>query len=156
MSEALKKDSRQYPTIPVAGVGAVVFYGEKILLIKRGKEPSKGKWSVPGGGVELGETLYEAARREVMEECSVEIEVERVMDAADNIVKDTKGHIRFHYIIIDLLAKYKSGEIKAGDDAEECGWFTPAEAAIKDLTPTLRTMLERHEIIKKEEAGNGK
>jgi ADP-ribose pyrophosphatase YjhB (NUDIX family) len=117
-------------------------------MVKRAKEPNKGKWSIPGGGIELGETVYEAARREVREECSIEIEIERVLDSADTIVRDKRARIKYHYVIIDLLARYTGGEIKAQSDAEECGWFTPEELAGLDITPTLRAMLEGQGIIK--------
>jgi ADP-ribose pyrophosphatase YjhB (NUDIX family) len=126
----------------------VVFKEDRILMVKRANEPNKGKWSIPGGGIELGETVYEAARREVREECSIEIEIERVLDSADTIVRDEKGRIKYHYVIIDLLARYTDGGIEAQSDAEECGWFTPEELAGLDITPTLRAMLERQGIIK--------
>jgi 8-oxo-dGTP diphosphatase len=142
------KDKRLYPSSPIAGVGAVVFKEEKLLMVKRAKEPNKGMWSIPGGAIELGETVFEAARREVREECSIEVEIERVLDAADNIVRDERGHINYHYTIIDLIAKYIGGEIRAQSDAEECGWFKPEEIVDMDITPTLRAMLERHGIIK--------
>ena len=148
MGKVPVENSRLYPKSPVAGVGAVVFKEDRILLVKRGKEPGKGMWSIPGGGIELGETIYEAARREVREECSIDIEIERVLDAADNIVRDEKGKIKFHYTIIDVLARYIDGIAAAQSDAAECGWFRPEEVAAMDITPTLRAMLERQEIIK--------
>lgn len=148
MKETGVEDGRLYPKSPIACVGAVVFKKDRILMVKRINEPSKGMWSIPGGAIELGETVYEAARREVLEECSIEIEIERALDAADNIVRDEKGRIRYHYTIIDLLAKYISGEIRAQSDAEECGWFEPEEIVSMDITPTLRVMLEKQGIIK--------
>jgi 8-oxo-dGTP diphosphatase len=147
MSESPEKDNRWYPEMPIPGVGAVVFREDKILTVKRGQEPSKGKWSIPGGRIELGETAYEAARREVMEECSVEVEIERVLDSVDNIIRDEDGRIRYHFIIIDLLARYVSGEIRAASDAEECRWVTPRELVKLDITPMLRDMLKRTGLI---------
>jgi ADP-ribose pyrophosphatase len=141
-------DSRLYPKLPIAGVGVVVFNKGRLLLVKRAKEPNKGLWSIPGGGIELGETIYEAAKREVLEECSVKIEIERVLDAANNIIKDSDGRIRYHYAIIDLLANYIGGKLEAQSDAAACGWFTPEEAAGMDMSPILRAMLERQGIIK--------
>lgn len=149
MSESSIKNSRLYPKLPIAVTSAVVFKEGRILMVKRAKEPNKGKWSIPGGGIELGETIYEAAKREVREECSIEIEIERVLDSADNIVRDERGCIKYHYVIIDLLARYAGGEMKAQSDAEECGWFTPEELAGLDITPTLRAMLERQGMIKR-------
>jgi len=148
MSEFPESNNRLYPQSPIACVAAVVFKEGKILLVKRSNEPNKGKWSIPGGGIELGETIYEAARREVLEECSIEIEIEKVLDTADNIIRDEDGRIRYHYAIIDLLARYVGGEIKAQSDAEECGWFTLEKLAGLDMSLTLRAMLERQGIIK--------
>lgn len=142
------KDNRLYPGLPISCVGVVVYNAGKILLVKRASEPSKGMWSIPGGAIELGETIYQAGAREVLEECSVKIEIERILDAVENMVKDADGRIRYHYVIIDLLARYVSGELKASTDAAECGWFTPEEVASMDITPTLRTMFQRQGIIK--------
>ena len=132
---------------PIPAVGAVVFKEGKILTIKRGQEPGRGKWSIPGGRVELGETTFEAAVREVREECSIEVEIERVLDSVDNIIRDEDGRIKYHFVIIDLLARYVGGEIKAQSDAEECRWVTPQELIKLDLTPLLRDMLKRTGLI---------
>ena len=148
MADKKKSDDREYPDLPISSVGAVVRKDGKILLVKRGQEPGKGMWSIPGGAIELGETIYEAAAREVLEECNVEIKIKRVLDAVENIVKDGSGRIRFHYVIIDLQAVYVGGRLEAGTDAAACGWFTPAEAAKMNLTPTLRAMFLRQGIIK--------
>jgi 8-oxo-dGTP diphosphatase len=147
MSESAERDGRWYPEQPIAAVGAVVFKEGKILAIKRSKEPGKGKWSIPGGRVELGETVYEAARRETLEECSIEIEIERVLDSVDNIIRDEEGRIKYHFVIIDLLARYVSGEIRAQSDAEACRWVTPQELVKLDITPMLRDMLERQKMV---------
>ena len=114
-----------------------------MLAIKRAQEPSQGKWSIPGGRIELGETAYAAARREVREECSIEVEIERVLDAVDNIIRDEDGHIKYHFVIIDLLARYRSGELKAQSDAAACRWVTPRELVELVITPRLREMLTR-------------
>ena len=147
MNNLEPNDGRWYPETPIAAVGAVVFKNGKILTIKRGQEPNKGKWSIPGGRIELGETAYEAAQREVREECSIEVEIERVLDSANNIIRDADGRIKYHFVIIDFLARYTSGEIKAQTDAEECKWVTPQEMTELDLTPILREMLTRQRIL---------
>jgi len=147
MNDLEPDDGRWYPQTPIAAVGAVVFKEGKILAIKRGQEPSKGKWSIPGGRIELGETAYEAARREVREECSIDVQIERVLDSANNIIRDENGRIKYHFVIIDMLARYVSGEIKAQSDAEECKWVTPQELTELDLTPMLREMLTRQKLI---------
>lgn len=136
-------DSRWYPQLPMVSVQALVLKEGRILLQKRSREPSKGKWSIPGGRIELGETLYEAAKREVLEECSVEIEIERVLDVADSIIRDEEGRISYHFVLIYLLARYKGGEVKAQSDAEDARWVTPDELAELDTHPNLRTVLMR-------------
>ena len=149
MKKTDNRDGRIYPASPISGVGVVVYNNAgKILMVKRAKEPNKGMWSIPGGAIELGETINRAAEREVYEECSVKIEIERVLDGAENMVKDGDGRIRYHYVIIDLLARYVSGKIKARTDAADCGWFTTGEIAKMDITPTLRAMFRRQGIIK--------
>ncbi|HEY98447.1 MAG TPA: NUDIX hydrolase [Dehalococcoidia bacterium] len=147
MNDSEQDNERWYPRAPIAGVGVVVFKDGKILTIKRGQEPSKGKWSIPGGRIELGETAQEAGRREVKEECSIDVQIERVLDAASNIIRDEEGRIKYHFVIIDLLARYVSGELRAQSDAEECRWVTPGEIAELDLTPLLREMLTRQKLI---------
>ncbi len=147
MDENPENDGRWYPQFPMVAVAAVVFKEGRILMIKRNHEPNKGKWSIPGGMLELGETLYDAARREVLEECSIEIEIERLLDAGENIIRDEKDRIQYHAVLIDLLARYTGGETRAQSDAEECRWVTPKELAELDMSLNLRSMLERAKII---------
>jgi len=107
---------RQYPPTPIPSVGAIVLKNDKILLVLRGQEPSRGKWSIPGGIVEPGETIREAVRREVLEECGVEIEVGDVVEVLDAIIRDQDGRVQYHYILIDLLATYVTEEELPGFD----------------------------------------
>ncbi len=95
--------SREYPTAPVTGVGAVVIDSGRVLLVRRGREPLKGQWSVPGGAVELGETLEGAVVREVVEETRLKVVPVSILKPVDRIEFDAKGHIRFHYVLIDFL-----------------------------------------------------
>jgi len=113
---------RKYPTAPIAAAGVVVLRDRKVLLVKRAKEPDGGRWTIPGGAVELGETVREAAAREVREECGIEVEVGPVVGVVDAIFSDEEGRIRFHYILIDLLAKYKGGELAPASDALAIRW----------------------------------
>ena len=147
MDEPQDKDRRWYPEYPMVGVAAVIFREGQILLAKRGKEPSRGKWSTPGGRLELGETIFEAARREVLEECSIEIEVEHVIDADDILIHDDEGKVKYHFADIYVKAKYISGEAKAQSDVEECRWVTPQVMAGLDMPPPLREILTRHKLI---------
>jgi len=126
----------------MVAVHPIVFRDDQIVLVKRAKEPSKGKWSLPGGRIELGETVYEAAKREVLEECSIEIDIERLFDIGDSIIPDAEGHTSYHIVLIYLLARYNAGDIKAGSDEADIGWFTIAEATQLDMHPQLLSILE--------------
>jgi ADP-ribose pyrophosphatase YjhB (NUDIX family) len=133
--------AREYPDHPIVGVGVVVLQGDKVLLVRRGQAPNKGRWSLPGGGQELGETHREAARREVREETAVEIEVHGLIDVVDSITRDDAGRIRFHYVLVDVLAVWRAGEARAGGDAAEARWFAlDALGALGLWSETLRVI----------------
>ncbi|HUW94963.1 MAG TPA: NUDIX hydrolase [Anaerolineae bacterium] len=134
---------REYPSAPAPSVGAVVFKGDRVLLVLRGQEPSRGRWSIPGGVMELGETIQETARREVREECGVQIEVGNVVEARDAIVYDEGGRIRFHYVLVDVVARYLDGELTVGSDAEDARWVSKEELPTYDLTKGLLSVLKR-------------
>lgn len=114
--------SREYPDRPFVGVGVVVWRGDEVLLIERGKGPRSGGWSLPGGKQELGETVREAAHREIREETSVEIEVTGLLDVVDLVRKDGAGRVQFHYTLVDFTAEWVSGEAVAGTDATAARW----------------------------------
>ncbi len=123
--------SRSYPERPFVGVGIVILRGEEVLLIRRGKPPRVGHWSLPGGAQELGETVNEAAVREVMEETGVEIEIIGLVDVVDSIRRDGDGRIEFHYTLVDVAAEWRGGEARPGSDADGVRWVPIAE--IDDL-----------------------
>ncbi len=135
--------SREYPAWPICGVGAFVRKGDAILLIRRGKSPRFGEWSIPGGAVELGETWREAARREVHEECSIQVAVDDVLDAIDIIERDPDGRVRYHYAIVDFMATYVQGDVRANSDAADVRWVTQDELDQYPLNPQTREMLLR-------------
>jgi 8-oxo-dGTP diphosphatase len=141
---------REYPPAPLPSVGVIVCKEDKVLLVLRGQEPSQGKWSIPGGVVELGETVREAARREVREECGVEIDVGDVIDVIDSIVRDAKGKIRYHYTLIDLLATYVGGKLSVGSDIDDARWVSEEELTRFDLTkaalPVIRKALKERKL----------
>jgi 8-oxo-dGTP diphosphatase len=134
---------REYPQSPIATAHAVVFREDRALLIKRAREPGKGRWSVPGGMIELGETICKAAQRELREECGIEIELGKVVNVLDNIVTDEKDHIRFHYVVIHLLARYVSGDVHPDSDASEVRWATCEELDTLDMHPLARKMVQQ-------------
>ena len=111
-----------YPTSPQVAVGAVVFKENAVLLVRRNQSPAKGLWAIPGGSVELGESLQEAAEREIREETGIRIRAKDPCYTFDVLERDNTGKVRFHYVIVDLAAEYVSGEPKAGDDASEARW----------------------------------
>ncbi len=115
--------ARDYPERPIVGVGVVVLKGDKVLLVRRGKPPRQGQWSLPGGAQELGETVFEAARREVLEECGVIIGDPMLVEVVDSIHRDGDGGVRFHYTLVDVVAAWQSGEAKAGSDAAAVRWL---------------------------------
>lgn len=120
--------SREFPKQPIVGVGAVIVKNDQIVLIKRGKNPHKGEWSLPGGGVELGETTRGAIAREIKEETGVETDLAGVIDSVDYIERTDTGAVSFHYVLIDYLAYYRAGTLAAGSDADDAGFFSFDEA----------------------------
>ena len=135
---------REYPRAPVVAAAAAVLEEGRILLVKRASEPGRGRWSLPGGAVKLGERLGEAVVREVLEETGLLIEVIRPIDVVETIIRDEDGRIRFHYVIVDYLARPLSGELRASSDALEARWVRLDEALTLDITNTLRRFLMRH------------
>jgi 8-oxo-dGTP diphosphatase len=118
---------REYPDQPVVGVGAVVIREGHILLVKRGVAPSKELWAIPGGSLELGETLQQGAEREILEETGVTIRAGQPIYTFDFFERDRDGRIRFHFVIVDVAADYISGDVKGADDALEARWLSPAD-----------------------------
>jgi len=119
---------------PKVGVGAVVIRDGRVLLIRRGKEPLRGRWLVPGGTVELGETLEEAVVREVREETGLEVAPREVLTVFDRIDRQ-EARVLYHYVIVDYLCDYRSGEPRAGSDAEAIALVSREELAAYDLPP---------------------
>jgi 8-oxo-dGTP diphosphatase len=141
---------RMYPDQPVVGIGAVIIKNGEIALIKRGNEPSKGKWTIPGGLVELGESLEAAVIRETKEEVCLDVENPTLLGVVDNVDLDEQGKIKYHYVIIDYLVHVKAGTIKAESDAEELRWVLFDEVEKYNLTASFRRFfVENREKLEK-------
>jgi ADP-ribose pyrophosphatase YjhB (NUDIX family) len=116
-----KRVNREFPPAPVVGVGAVVVHDHKALIVKRAHEPRKGEWSLPGGHVELGESLHDAVRREIREETGIDVEVGPIVEVLDRVHR-VDGRVRYHFVIVDYLCAWIGGEVCAGDDADGVAW----------------------------------
>ena len=131
---------RDFPDRPIVGVGVVVWRGDEVLLIRRGKPPREGQWSLPGGGQELGETVAQTARREVLEETGLQLATLDLLTVVDLIEREPgSDQIRFHYTLVDFTAEAADGTAAAGCDAAAVGWFNrDALAGLGLWTETLR------------------
>jgi 8-oxo-dGTP diphosphatase len=135
--------AREYPPGPVVGVGGVVTRDGRALIIRRGHEPRKGEWSLPGGLVELGERLTDAVRREIAEETGLQVEVGPMVETFDRVHHDTEGRVRFHFVIVDYLCLASSGEAVAGSDAEAVAWVTGDELAAYRVNPHAAAVIRK-------------
>lgn len=135
--------AREYPDAPRVGVGAVVLDGDRVLLVRRGRPPGEGKWSLPGGLIELGERMEDAVTREVEEEAGLRVRVHGLCGVIDRVVRDGGDLVRYHWVILDYVATVEAGTLRAGSDAAEARWASPAEIALLDTTDGLADMVAR-------------
>ncbi len=145
--------SREYPEYPRVGVGAVVLHGRRVLLVRRGGQPSMGKWTLPGGLVELGETTAQAVRREIAEECDLDIRLGGVAGVVDRVVRDETGRVRYHYVLVDYVAFSDTDRVQAGSDAAEARWVDVDEIERLDVTDGLLDMIRRALAVGEERGG---
>jgi 8-oxo-dGTP diphosphatase len=137
---------RSYPERPIVAVGAVIFDGDRVLLVQRGQEPLKGDWSLPGGAVEIGETLEAALTREVREETALDIVVGPVVEVLDSIRHDAGGRAEYHYVIIDYACRVRGGaptEAARGTDAADVRWVPIADLDRYRMTPAALAVIEK-------------
>ena len=125
------------------GVGGVVTRDGRALIIRRGHEPRKGEWSLPGGLVELGERLTDAVRREIAEETGLDVEVGPMVETFDRVHRDPEGRVRFHFVIVDYLCVASSGAAVAGSDAEAVAWVTSEELDAYGVNPHAAAVIRK-------------
>ena len=133
---------REYPQQPLVGVGAVIVEDGRVLLIKRGKAPLLGEWSIPGGMLELGETLRQGAEREALEETGLMVRAVELLGVFDRIVPDETKRTLYHYVLIDFLCQKISGDVLAAGDASDARWFNPADLTSLSLPSETLKVLE--------------
>jgi len=138
-----RPSSRLYPERPIVGVGAVIVEGGRIVLIKRRFEPLAGQWSLPGGTLELGETLEAAVAREMLEETGLAVEVGPIVDVFDRITLDPDTRVRYHFVLIDYLCRPVGGTLAAGSDVEDAVWADPSDLAGYCLTDKANSVIAR-------------
>jgi len=135
---------RLYPDKPIVGIGAIIVRNGKMLLEKRKNDPGKGRWSVPGGVVELGENVTQTVIREVKEETGLDVAEPEHIDVVDQITRDENGRIKYHFVIIDYLVNLKGGTLSAASDADALQWVSLDDVEKYDLTSTFRAFFERN------------
>jgi 8-oxo-dGTP diphosphatase len=118
---------REFPEVPLVGVGAIIIEGDRIVLVKRAHPPLQAEWSIPGGVLEVGELVREAAVREAREETGLTVEPGELLGVYDRVLRDAGQRVQYHYVLIDFLCRRVGGKLKAASDAAEVRWFTRAE-----------------------------
>ena len=136
-------DTRKYPDRPYVGVGAVIVDSGKVLIVKRKYDPLAGQWSLPGGGVELGETLEDSIVREMLEETGLEIEVGPVIEVFDRITRDEAGEVKYHFVLVDYLCWPLGGELRASSDVADARFVDPSELPEYNLTKKASDVIAR-------------
>ena len=134
---------RKYPDRPIVGVGAVIVDGDRMLLVKRAHEPLKGEWSLPGGAVEVGESLEVALVREVREETCLDVTVGPVVEVLDRIGRDANDRVQYHFVIVDYLCRVSGGTATCGSDAEEVQWAQHSDLTRYRLTTAATRVIKK-------------
>jgi 8-oxo-dGTP diphosphatase len=137
------RPSRQYPAQPIVGVGAVIVQDGNVVLVKRKYEPLAGQWSLPGGRLELGETLEAGLAREMLEETGLEVEVGPIVDVFDRILLDPERRVRYHYVLIDYLCRPVGGSLTHGSDVAAAEFVAPGDLERYRLTPKATSVIEK-------------
>jgi 8-oxo-dGTP diphosphatase len=143
MERAEVSPKREYPGAPVVGVGGVVIRDGRALLIKRGSAPLKDQWSIPGGTLELGESIQEGVRRELLEETGIEVRVGELIEVFDRIFRDDEGKIQYHFVIVDYLCEAISGEARAASDVTDVAWVNEEDLWNYKLTEAATRVIRK-------------
>jgi 8-oxo-dGTP diphosphatase len=142
-SNTTQSTNREYPDRPIVGVGAVIVDQGRVLLVKRGSPPLLGEWSLPGGVVELGETLRAAAEREALEETGLIVKAGEVLEVLDRIIPGKDGAPQYHYVLIDFLCAVQGGELRAGGDAADVAWASETDLGKFKLEQTAIEVIRK-------------
>jgi 8-oxo-dGTP diphosphatase len=140
---------REFPELPLVGVGAIIIEGDRVLLVKRAHPPIQGQWSIPGGVLEVGEMVREAAIREAREETGLIVEPGELLGVYDRILRDPENRVQYHYVLIDFLCRATGGYLQAATDAAEVRWFT------REDLPALNLAEDTQDVIRKGFAKSG-
>lgn len=134
---------REFPSQPLIGVGAIIIEGDRVVLVKRAQPPIQGQWSIPGGALEVGEFVRDAAIREAREETGLIVKPGKLLGVYDRILRQADGRVQYHYVLVDFLCRPVGGELQAASDAAEVRWFTREEL------PELKLAEDTQEVIDK-------
>ena len=134
---------REFPEIPLVGVGAIIIENGRVVLVKRAKPPQQAQWSIPGGALEVGELVREAAAREAREETGLIVEPGELLGVYDRVIRNSEQRVQYHYVLIDFLCRYVAGELVAADDASDVRWFKPEELADLQLAADTLEVIEK-------------
>lgn len=144
--------SRRYPVRPLVGIGALIIEGDAVLLVKRAREPQKGRWSLPGGLLKVGETVLEGVRREVMEETGLIVEPLQFFTVFERIERDEQGRVEYHYVLLDYICRVMGGQARPGDDVADLVWVKQTDLNNYQLTEgTLPVIHEAFEFLKRQQ-----
>jgi len=134
---------REFPELPLVGVGAIIIEGSRVLLVKRAHPPLQAEWSIPGGVLEVGELIREAAVREAREETGLIVEPADLLGVYDRVLRDAEKRVQYHYVLIDFLCRPVGGELNAADDAAEVGWFSREELPALKLAEDTQYVIQK-------------
>lgn len=133
---------REYPELPLIGVGSIIIEDHRVVLVKRAHPPIQGQWSIPGGVLEVGELVREAAIREAREETGLIVEPGELLGVFDRVLRDAEKRVQYHYVLIDFLCRRVGGELLAASDAAEVCWFTRAELSALNLAEDTQEVID--------------